>query len=284
MHSLPICRSGAPRSSKRGAALRNGIRKITAATTLSRAQFYDHIPNMLDALHRRLESTAHRGQADGDARRGDQRRGPRAATLAAGLQRAGGHARVGVAQRVPCRRARALCAASSAPRSRRHVVRMATGLRLPGVRDERERVAVCAYAARGRRSPTAHARGCAPPARRSRAAARRSVARSDARFAREPRHRAERHQRAADQVTLRTGGREITAHARAQRGVTACAAERPDDAGATRCRSRAAGYPRVRCSPGACRSVRGVAGDGGRARSLPEGRGARLRCPSTEIA
>jgi len=32
--------------------------KITAATTLSRAQFYDHIPNMLDALHRRLESTA----------------------------------------------------------------------------------------------------------------------------------------------------------------------------------------------------------------------------------
>lgn len=32
--------------------------KITAATTLSRAQFYDHIPNMLDALHRRLEATA----------------------------------------------------------------------------------------------------------------------------------------------------------------------------------------------------------------------------------
>jgi len=32
--------------------------KITAANTLSRAQFYDHIPNMLDALHRRLDSTA----------------------------------------------------------------------------------------------------------------------------------------------------------------------------------------------------------------------------------
>lgn len=31
--------------------------RITAATTLSRAQFYDHIPNMLDALHRRLTST-----------------------------------------------------------------------------------------------------------------------------------------------------------------------------------------------------------------------------------
>jgi signal transduction histidine kinase len=32
--------------------------KITAAATLSRSQFYDHIPSMLDALHRRLESTA----------------------------------------------------------------------------------------------------------------------------------------------------------------------------------------------------------------------------------
>lgn len=32
--------------------------KITAATTLSRAQFFDHIPPMLDALHRRLESTS----------------------------------------------------------------------------------------------------------------------------------------------------------------------------------------------------------------------------------
>jgi len=31
--------------------------QITAATTLSRAQFFDHIPPMLDALHRRLEST-----------------------------------------------------------------------------------------------------------------------------------------------------------------------------------------------------------------------------------
>ena len=31
--------------------------KITAVTTLSRAQFYDHIPNMLDALERRLHST-----------------------------------------------------------------------------------------------------------------------------------------------------------------------------------------------------------------------------------
>jgi len=32
--------------------------KITAANTLSRTQFYDHIPNMLDALHRRLDSKA----------------------------------------------------------------------------------------------------------------------------------------------------------------------------------------------------------------------------------
>jgi signal transduction histidine kinase len=32
--------------------------QITAATTLSRSQFYDHIPAMLDALHRRIESTA----------------------------------------------------------------------------------------------------------------------------------------------------------------------------------------------------------------------------------
>ena len=31
--------------------------KITAVTTLSRAQFYDHIPNMLDALENRLQST-----------------------------------------------------------------------------------------------------------------------------------------------------------------------------------------------------------------------------------
>jgi signal transduction histidine kinase len=31
--------------------------KITAVTTLSRAQFYDHIPNMLDALEHRLQST-----------------------------------------------------------------------------------------------------------------------------------------------------------------------------------------------------------------------------------
>src|SRR4051812_44152889 len=31
--------------------------QITAATTLSRAQFFDHIPPMLEALHRRLAST-----------------------------------------------------------------------------------------------------------------------------------------------------------------------------------------------------------------------------------
>jgi signal transduction histidine kinase len=31
--------------------------KITTSTTLSRAQFYDHIPNMLDALERRLHAT-----------------------------------------------------------------------------------------------------------------------------------------------------------------------------------------------------------------------------------
>ena len=36
--------------------------RITAATTLSRAQFYDHIPNMLDALHRRLTSSSVRSR------------------------------------------------------------------------------------------------------------------------------------------------------------------------------------------------------------------------------
>jgi signal transduction histidine kinase len=38
--------------------------KITAVTTLTRTQFYDHIPNMLDALERRLQSSAIGDQLD----------------------------------------------------------------------------------------------------------------------------------------------------------------------------------------------------------------------------
>src|SRR5205085_112214 len=38
--------------------------KLTTSASLSRAQFYDHIPNMLDALEKRLRSTGLREQLD----------------------------------------------------------------------------------------------------------------------------------------------------------------------------------------------------------------------------